>query len=226
MDLQDRLDKRFSPQAVAFKRIISKVVQPFKIEKILVVGCGRGYEAIKLQELFGAKIHGVDVEQEFDVRAEQYAQLSNYDGETLPFTDNHFDIVYSFHVLEHVEDVDKMLFEMKRVINQGGWVYIGVPNRSRLFGYFGMKDKSFSQKLKQNLHDWQARIQGRFENRYGAHAGFSASELGKLLSNHFTHVENVTGLYYLNKRSYFKLLLHLPGFSKFILPSVYFLASK
>lgn len=47
-------------------------------------------------------------------------------AEELPFEDNTFDILLTRNTLDHVEDVNKCLQEMKRVLKHGGVAYIGM----------------------------------------------------------------------------------------------------
>ena len=220
---------RFSPQIRTFQQIAEYYKPTAGMKRILIVGCGPGQEALYMQSLFNARVEGVDVDQDFDPESAQNVSLQNYDGHTLPFADQSFDVVYSFHVLEHVRDVTRTLDEMERVLEPGGMVYIGVPNRSRLFGYFGMQYKTLGQKVRQNLRDWAARLQGRFRNEQGAHAGFSEKELYQLLSDRFHTVNTVTPLYYRFKRpEYCPLLtmLFTTRLYRLLLPSVYMLAVK
>lgn len=49
-------------------------------------------------------------------------------GEALPFPDNHFDIVFSIAVLEHVNDPDRVMAEALRVCKPSGCVVMNVPN--------------------------------------------------------------------------------------------------
>lgn len=51
----------------------------------------------------------------------------NADITDIPFSDDSFDIIYCSHVLEHVDDDRKALFELSRVLNPDGWVVILVP---------------------------------------------------------------------------------------------------
>ncbi len=39
-------------------------------------------------------------------------------SENIPFPNNYFDIVCSFNSLDHVNDLDKSIFEIKRVIKK------------------------------------------------------------------------------------------------------------
>ena len=47
---------------------------------------------------------------------------------TEELSDNSFDVITMFHVLEHVEDLDKQLSELKRISKPNGIIIIAVPN--------------------------------------------------------------------------------------------------
>lgn len=47
-------------------------------------------------------------------------------GEDLPYKDDYFDMLISRNVLDHVDDVDECIKEMKRVLKPGGLAYIGM----------------------------------------------------------------------------------------------------
>jgi len=50
-------------------------------------------------------------------------------NEALPFQSDHFDIVISNHVIEHVNDQNEHVSEIKRVLKPNGTVYLATPNR-------------------------------------------------------------------------------------------------
>jgi SAM-dependent methyltransferase len=52
----------------------------------------------------------------------------NANGESLPFPDESFDIVYSGNVLEHTEDPERVLSESVRVLRKGGVLHMEMPN--------------------------------------------------------------------------------------------------
>jgi ubiquinone/menaquinone biosynthesis C-methylase UbiE len=54
-------------------------------------------------------------------------------GEQLPFADASFDVVYSFQVLEHVQDPFRVLAEAWRVLRPGGILYCNAPNYRTFF---------------------------------------------------------------------------------------------
>ncbi len=60
-------------------------------------------------------------------------RVINATGESLPFSDESFDIVYSANVLEHTQSPERVLREAIRVLRPGGLLYVEVPN---FFSYF------------------------------------------------------------------------------------------
>ncbi|MEA3309220.1 MAG: class I SAM-dependent methyltransferase, partial [Chloroflexota bacterium] len=73
--------------------------------------------------------------QEAHKRAQGVAQAL---GETLPFIDNIFDLVFSHEVLEHVTDDRRCARELVRVARPGGRIAIFVPNRRYAFETHGL----------------------------------------------------------------------------------------
>ncbi len=52
-------------------------------------------------------------------------------GEQLPFPDGSFDIAYCCDVLEHVDDLERVLAETSRVLRPGGIYMYDTINRTR-----------------------------------------------------------------------------------------------
>lgn len=50
-----------------------------------------------------------------------------------PFPDDHFDLIEADHVLEHLDDVFKVMKELKRISKGGGSLIIKMPHFSRGF---------------------------------------------------------------------------------------------
>lgn len=208
--------------------IIRRIHQT-EIKKLLVVGCGEGIEAAILAQKLNAKVVGIDIEDNFEREAAQFAELKKGDAKNLDFGDETFDFVFSYHALEHIENPRKALAEIHRVLKKTGGFWIGTPNKSRVVGYVGGKNTSFAEKIKWNLADWKARLAGKFENELGAHAGFSAKELYKLLSEVFSVTDDQTKTYFQTIYSNHPRLIKLierSGVSQFVYPSVYFSGTK
>jgi len=98
--------------------------------RILDVGCGTGY-GTKMLSKEGNKVYGIDNSQ----KAIDYAK-QNYPGpeyiccsaEKLPFENSYFDTVTAFEVIEHVQDPERTLDEIYRVLKKNGDLFISTPN--------------------------------------------------------------------------------------------------
>jgi SAM-dependent methyltransferase len=192
---------------------------------VLAVGCGDGTEAAVLGELLESTVVGVDVEDEFHPDARGRVELVLADARRLPFPDGSFDLVFSYHALEHIPEPEKAVREMRRVVRPGGGVWVGTPNRSRLLGYLGSRDASTRDKIVWNLAEWRTRLRGRFRNELGAHAGFTRRELSRLLDPEFEVVEDDTSAYYALLYPRHRRLLaafERLRLARFLYPSIYF----
>ena len=91
------------------------------------------------------------------------------DAHTLPFPDNTFDIVYSLGVIEHSENIEKILSEHLRVLKQGGYFFITTPHLSpstlvRYLHYFRTKRyKQGSMRETMGLNLTLIRLLGRLK---------------------------------------------------------------
>ena len=98
-----------------------------QINRVLDLGCGTGNS----QNLFKSKKVniewvGLDIENSPEVaaRTTQSDDFYTYDGVTIPFKENYFDLIYSNQVLEHVRQPEKLLADVYRVLKPGGY-FIG-----------------------------------------------------------------------------------------------------
>lgn len=100
----------------------------------LDVGCGAGYAMYKAKTEKECSIYGIDpdpgghgVGRFFGQFPTETISIHKGFAEELPFETNTVDVVYSSHVLEHVNDEQLALQEMKRVLKEDGVVIIGMP---------------------------------------------------------------------------------------------------
>lgn len=134
--------------------------------RVLDVGFGEGYGAAILSEAVGEYV-GLDMSEDAVRHASSRYIFPNVrfersDAATIPFDAGSFDLVVSFHVLEHVDQPEPYLAELARVSRLGGQVVIVTPN-----GAF---------RLAPGERPWN-----RFHVRE-----FDRAELTQLLSKHFT----------------------------------------
>ena len=118
--------------------LMAKRLRFGEVRSVLDVGCGAGHWGQRLATLLepGAEITGVDHESGFldaaGTRAERFSdQRFTYqqgDASSLPFADDHFDLVTCQTVLIHVADAKAVLEEMVRVAKPGGLIVAAEPN--------------------------------------------------------------------------------------------------
>lgn len=99
------------------------------------------------------------------------------DVHQIPFPDNHFDIVFCNHVMEHVEDDIKAMSEIFRVLSPNGWAIIQSPvENNRAITY---EDKSITSANEREKAFGQADHVRVFGNDYAKRlekAGFTVVE--------------------------------------------------
>jgi SAM-dependent methyltransferase len=200
--------------------------------KILVAGAGSGHEAVLIQSEFGLKTVGVDLNIDLNYPFPENVDLMLQRGDltSLAFCKGAFDLVYCYHVLEHVPDPITVLKEIHRVLKPGGVLFIGFPNKNRLVSYIGTSQHaSIWDKIKWNLNDYRYRLQGKFDNQYGAHAGFTEKEFIDNASSIFQMIDPVRNKYMLLKyprlNSFLTSIIRLK-LEEFIFPSNYFICIK
>jgi SAM-dependent methyltransferase len=97
---------------------------------LLEIGAGTGWQARALSRA-GYHVEAIDLPAERDIsnhaRAREWP-IRDYDGAHIPFADAAFDIVYSSNVLEHVERLDTLMEETRRVLRPDGIALHLLPN--------------------------------------------------------------------------------------------------
>jgi SAM-dependent methyltransferase len=99
--------------------------------RLLEIGAGAGQQAKLLSEL-GYEVTAVDVGSS-SYRNAQVFLVQEYDGRTLPFPTESFDLVFSSNLLEHVKDQPQIFAEIRRVLGPDGYAVHIVPTHSWRF---------------------------------------------------------------------------------------------
>jgi ubiquinone/menaquinone biosynthesis C-methylase UbiE len=103
--------------------------------RVLDAGCGAGYGAEMIAQAGAIEVVGVDVSEVALELARSTVgagvTLEQGDVAALDFDDDSFDIVVCFEVIEHVDDRDRVLDELARVLRPDGLLLISSPNRDR-----------------------------------------------------------------------------------------------
>jgi ubiquinone/menaquinone biosynthesis C-methylase UbiE len=129
-DLDDyRFDKlHYLPRLVNFAG--------YRGRQVLEVGCGIGTDLVRFAK-GGAIVTGVDLSQtaidlarsNFEWNGVTARELRVANAETLPYSDNAFDVVYGHGVLQYTADPKRLVRECHRVLRPGGEAIFMVYNR-------------------------------------------------------------------------------------------------
>lgn len=133
---------------------------------VLEIGCGSGIDAVEFARN-GAIVVATDITdnaveftRELAKEAEQDILVMKVLGDASPLQNERFDCVYSYGVLHHVPDVDRVLKEAHRLLKPGGVIMAMLYHKdSLLFGYSIMYLHGVREKLL-----WR----GHFRMREGA----------------------------------------------------------
>ena len=91
--------------------------------RFLDLGAGDGRSFDLVREIRpGVDWIGLDIANSPEVKSRTRTDCTfvTYDGVTIPFPDQHFDVVFSRQVFEHVRQPEKLLQEIHRVLRPGG----------------------------------------------------------------------------------------------------------
>jgi SAM-dependent methyltransferase len=103
--------------------------------RLLDVGCGAGDNMLRALTELKCDCEGIDPEPGAHGVGRYHGlneisitnKIQQATAESIPFPDNTFDCVFCSHVLEHVNNEELSLKEMRRVLKPGGILVIGMP---------------------------------------------------------------------------------------------------
>lgn len=131
---------------------------------VLDVGCGGGLLAERFATI-GCAVTGVDRSIPTLTAARNHARSAGLDidyregsAQQLPFSDGQFDVVCCCDVLEHVDDVDRVVSEIARVLKPGGIFFFDTINRTWLSKLLAIKvaqDWTLTRVVPRNVHVWE-----------------------------------------------------------------------
>lgn len=120
---------------------LDEIVPDWSGLDVLDLGCGGGFMAEPLARR-GATVVGVDPCPQAIAVAARHARETRLAidyrvgrGESLPLATRSIDVVVCVDVLEHVDDLDRVLAEMRRVLRPGGLLMFDTINSTRLASF-------------------------------------------------------------------------------------------
>lgn len=130
---------------------IRSITEKNKVIKILNVGAGTGYTSELLQEI--GDVNSIEYDEDCCEYVNQNLNIEVTHGSILelPYSDNEFDLVCAFDVIEHIEDDKQGVLELKRVCKKDGKVVITVPAYKFLWSKHDQVNHHFRRYTKTQL---------------------------------------------------------------------------
>ena len=129
---------------------------------VLDAGCGVGWGTARMGRAGARRAVGVDIDgpalANARERAGGSAEFVQGDLLALPFPDASFDLVICFEAIEHVEDPQRALDEIRRVVRPTGLAVVSSPNR----GVYPAGNPHHLHEL--TSQELEESLRGRFEN--------------------------------------------------------------
>ena len=155
-------------------------------KQTLDIGCGGGFLAEEFAKL-GCAVTGIDPSAPTITQAEAHATEAGLaityrvaSGEAIPYTDATFDIAYCCDVLEHVDDLDRVIAETVRVLKPGGIYLFDTINRtwiSKLVVIKLFQEWKATRVVTTNFHDWAMFIRPNELHAVMARHGLESREI-------------------------------------------------
>ena len=174
---------RYLDQVVATRRM------DYRRCRVLDIGCGGGFICEEFAKR-NANVTGIDPSPSTIAEATRHAKKMGFEieyqagtGEQLPFEDNSFDLISCCDVLEHVQDLEKVMQETARVLKPGGLYFYDTINRNFLSWLIMIKlaqDWPLTRRVPKNTHVWNMFIKPQ--------------ELKSTMTKAGLHIQHETGL--------------------------------
>jgi len=144
-------------------KYIEKLASEWTTGKILDIGCANGRNLM----LFSQDKYGIDSAKNMIEIARKKTSATYFvgDAQKLPFSDNMFDYVLFTRTLHLVEDREKALLEMKRVMKPGALAVVEVWNKWQKRFIFGPKLATVPWKYQGKVYDRKYYLYNYFELR-------------------------------------------------------------
>lgn len=96
-------------------RSVEAIVENIVGNKVIDVGCGRGYLSQKIASERKVEVVAIDFQILDELKKFSNPKYIEANIEQLPFEDNSFDTVVCTHTLEHIINIKQAVYELRRV---------------------------------------------------------------------------------------------------------------
>jgi len=133
-------------------------------QKVLDYACGDGYGSYFIaNSCKQSQIIGVDIDNDALTIAKEKYKLNNLQFKHISEIDGKFDFICAHQIIEHVDDVNAFLYNLKNLLNPAGMLIISTPQRE-----YRLNDEqmpwSFGHKREYTKHEFENEIKSVFPN--------------------------------------------------------------
>lgn len=140
--LQDRIDAHEKYARYEINDWIKAQVKLKPGERVLDIGCGNGKQALMYAREVspGGYVNGLDISFNLVMEAAKNAYINNLDdvvsfeqdnaNNSLPFRNEIFDLVSCCFSIYYLDDIQKTLSGIKRVLKPGGRLFVAAPTQN------------------------------------------------------------------------------------------------
>ena len=115
--------------------IVLEILKNLDNPKVFELGCGDGRFLLKLQKI-GLDCYGLDINKQGVLKAIEDGVKNVFHGylnqDFARRFANYFDIIFGFHVLEHIENINDTIKLCKIMLKENGFLVFSVPSPDRL----------------------------------------------------------------------------------------------
>lgn len=145
---------------------------------VLDIACGEGY-GTNLLAKSAKEITGIDIDENTIIHAQKTYTSKNLIFKkgsitNIPEPENKFDVIVCFETLEHIDEHEKALTELKRVLKQEGIIIISTPDKKYYSGIPNYHNPFHKKELYE--HEFKSLITSFFKySRYYSQRSLAAS---------------------------------------------------
>jgi SAM-dependent methyltransferase len=110
---------------VVFRSLRKQNISPTNTS-LLEIGAGTGAQAREMERV-GFRVSAIDLAESNYADARVFTVI-DYDGHHIPFPDQHFNVVFSSNVLEHIPHIAEFQKEIRRVLKDDGTAVHVLPS--------------------------------------------------------------------------------------------------